>query len=556
MSKKSLRQKATGILESKGTAHKTSQSEADTLKLIHELEVHQIELELQNEELQLAKTAFENASKKYQNLYDFAPHGYFTLDLSGSIVDLNFNAAKTLNQGRAALKDRQFRDYLSYESKATYDQFLNTIFSGFGKADCDVTTQGFRESRRYLHLKGILAQEEQLCYLAVVDMTEARQAKEKINEKSRQYLDLANNGPILIWTTDEKGKVNFFNEPWLQFKGTKLSEELENGWTSSIHEEDRAYCKEVFGNACKNLQSFDLDFRMQDKEGEFRWLHNQGHPTFNPKGDFVGYVNQSFDFSDRKTVENELKIAREEAKVGTALRMALLSNISHEIRTPLNGIMGYTELLKDYLPGATDARDFLDEIEGCSDRLLEMVNNLIQISEIEARSTTTSFSKMNLNQTMRNIEQLFRSELKRKKLIFMLKLGLSNEGSFIDCDAEKLGAILGSLIKNAIKFTPAGSIECGYIQKEDEFEFFVEDTGIGVSEETRELIFEQFRQSSESDSRLYEGAGLGLSVAKSYVEMLGGKIWLESVIGEGSTFRFTVPRETSQVKVSFAGTRA
>ena len=185
--------------------------------------------------------------------------------------------------------------------------------------------------------------------------------------------------------------------------------------------------------------------------------------------------------------------------------------------------------------------------------MLNIINDLIDISKIESGLMNICISAYNINEQSDYICEFFRPEAEGKGLKFSSKNGLSEDRAVIKTDKEKLNAVLVNLIKNSIKFTEKGSIEFGYLLKPSEkvdeparLEFFVKDTGMGISPEQREIIFERFRQGSESLSRNYEGAGLGLSISKSYVEMLGGKIWVVSNTDnngkeDGSVFYFTIP---------------
>ncbi|RPI70171.1 MAG: response regulator [Ignavibacteriales bacterium] len=173
--------------------------------------------------------------------------------------------------------------------------------------------------------------------------------------------------------------------------------------------------------------------------------------------------------------------------------------------------------------------------------MLNTINNIVDISKIESGLTKVDIKETNINGKTEFTYKFFKPEVETKGLLFLLKNGLPSKESIIKTDNEKVYAILTNLVKNAIKFTYDGSIEFGYEKKGEYLEFFVKDTGAGIPENQKEMIFERFRQGSESLNRAYEGSGLGLSISKSYVEMLGGKIWVESEEGAGSTFYFTIP---------------
>jgi hypothetical protein len=173
--------------------------------------------------------------------------------------------------------------------------------------------------------------------------------------------------------------------------------------------------------------------------------------------------------------------------------------------------------------------------------MLNTINNIVDISKIESGLTKVDINETNLNEKIEFTYKFFKPEVEIKGIKFSFKNGLQSKEAIINTDNEKVYAILTNLVKNAIKFTYEGSIEFGYEKKGEYLEFFVKDTGVGIPQKQHQIIFKRFRQGSESHNRGYEGSGLGLSIAKSYIEMLGGEIWVESQEGKGSTFYFTIP---------------
>ncbi len=247
------------------------------------------------------------------------------------------------------------------------------------------------------------------------------------------------------------------------------------------------------------------------------------------------------DITERKKKEAELIRAKEYAEEADRLKSAFLTNMSHEIRTPMNGILGFTELLKEPYLTSDDRQDFLQIIQISGARMLNTINNIVDISKIESGLTKVDIKETNINEKIEFTYKFFKPEAEFKELKLIFRNGLNTKDAIIQTDNEKVYGILTNLVKNAIKFTYEGAIEFGYEKKGEYLEFFVKDMGVGIPKKQRELIFERFRQGSESPDRGYEGSGLGLSISKSYVEMLGGKIWVESEEGKGSTFYFTIP---------------
>ena len=244
---------------------------------------------------------------------------------------------------------------------------------------------------------------------------------------------------------------------------------------------------------------------------------------------------------EKEKQAEELIIANKKAEESNRLKTAFLANLSHEIRTPMNGILGVTQLQENPDLTIDQKQKFFSLIKESGTRMLNTINGLLDITRIEAGEMGVSVSEVNINEQFEYIYNLFKYEVETKGVQFSYKTCLKDKDSFIKTDHEKINSLLSNLVKNAIKFTEKGSIEFGYDIKGNSLEFFVKDTGIGISEEMKTIIFERFRHVDETYSRNYEGLGLGLAIAKSYVEMLGGKIWVDSQEGAGSVFYFTIP---------------
>lgn len=243
----------------------------------------------------------------------------------------------------------------------------------------------------------------------------------------------------------------------------------------------------------------------------------------------------------RRHIE-KLRRAELQAQESDRLKSAFLANVSHEIRTPMSGIMGFAELLKE--PGNTGEQqlEYIKIIENSGERMLDLINDLINISKLESGQMKLFICEFDLNEKMHLLYQFFKIQAEEKKLELFCKLGLANtDDAIILSDKDKVISVLTNLIKNAIKYTDKGYVEFGYIINEGTIEFYVTDTGIGIESDKQHSIFERFVQADISLARSYEGAGLGLAISKAYAELIGGTIWVDSQYGMGSTFYFSIP---------------
>ncbi len=242
--------------------------------------------------------------------------------------------------------------------------------------------------------------------------------------------------------------------------------------------------------------------------------------------------------------KQELHEAREQAEESDRLKSAFLANMSHEIRTPMNGILGFADLLSDPDLSHNERQKYIGIIQKSGKRLLSLIHDIVDIAKIEAGQMTVTLSESNINDKVEYVYQFFLPEAEQHKLALIPRKTLSDRDATIVTDADKVLAILINLVKNALKFTHNGSITFGYRREGKELIFFVKDTGVGIKPGQQELIFERFRQGEKLLSKPYEGTGLGLSISRAYAEMLGGRLWVESEEGKGSSFFFAIPYET------------
>lgn len=247
------------------------------------------------------------------------------------------------------------------------------------------------------------------------------------------------------------------------------------------------------------------------------------------------------DLTEQKEAEEKLLLAKEKAEESDRLKTAFLQNISHEIRTPMNAIVGFAGVINEPDLPPEKRQRFADIIVQSSNQLLSIITDIVNIATIEAGQEKVHEKEVNLNSLFRLLYDQFNAIAQKQNILFAYKTGLPDMEALILTDRNKLSETLANLISNALKFTRQGSIIFGYQLKADYLEFYVEDTGIGIPSEMHGEIFKRFRQVETSTNREYGGSGLGLSISKAYVELLGGKIWVNSQPGKGAVFYFTIP---------------
>ena len=402
------------------------------------------------------------------------------------------------------------------------------------------------------------------------DNWQNKRAKEMLLESERRFTDTIRSANILSTIVDAEGRISFCNSSFLNITGYAFEELEGRNWIDTFAgEENKERYQQIFLSMINGKHFNELfEHSILSKNGDIVFIAWSYILLRNENGQPAGLSVLGVDITQRvryeqnlvrkneiikkrnfqlREINAELKAAKEKAEESDRLKSAFLANMSHEIRTPMNGILGFAELLQD--PRLTDkeAQEFISLIRISGNRMLGIINDLIDISKVESGLAKITASKVEINSQIDFLYNFFRPEAESKGLELQFHKGLMDVRSSITSDKEKIYAILTNLIKNAIKFSLSGKIEFGYSLKNGFLEFFVKDEGIGIPAEKQHAVFERFVQADNSLSSNYEGAGLGLSISKAYVEMLGGKIWLTSVPGTGTSFYFTIPYLPTEV---------
>ncbi len=244
--------------------------------------------------------------------------------------------------------------------------------------------------------------------------------------------------------------------------------------------------------------------------------------------------------TNRKKLTQELIRAKNRAEESDRLKTSFLSNMSHEIRTPMNGILGFAGLLKETEFSDETHNEYLEIIEKSGQRMLNIINDIVTISQIESGQAKVEITDTDINKELSKLYSTYKEDAENKGIDLIFNGDLFTK-EIIQTDADKLVSVISNLLSNAVKFTHEGSISFGFHKVNDSLQFYVKDTGEGITPMQRELIFKRFRQGNESLARKHEGAGLGLSISKAYIKLLGGEIWVDSEVGKGSNFYFTLP---------------
>ena len=370
----------------------------------------------------------------------------------------------------------------------------------------------------------------------------------KAAEESSQKLNIAViQSPASVIITDALGKIEFVNPKFSQLTGYEINEVI--GENPRILNSG-THSKEMYQNLWKTISSgkeWRGEIKNKKKNGDFYWEDVSISPIFNEDGKLVNFVGVKEDITDRKKLINDLIMAKERAEESDRLKTAFLQNISHEIRTPMNSILGFIELIQDPDITGDERKEYIEIIEKSGNRMLSTINDIINISKIEAGIVSLNAQPVDMRGLIYEVAGTFRPEAEKKGILINTDLPSIEQDTILNGDQEKIFAIFVNLVKNAIKYSTHGTITIGFTIHKEQFRCFVKDNGIGISKEKQNLIFERFTRIESISSKNIEGAGLGLSIVKGYLTLMGGEISLFSETGKGSTFTFTIPVKGSPV---------
>lgn len=377
---------------------------------------------------------------------------------------------------------------------------------------------------------------------------ENQNAAEKLVESERRFIDLLTNFNYFSLILDRTGKILFCNSKVLETSGYKIDQLTgKNAFEMLLPQSTIAAVQDAFDYILRGKTVF-YNYETEFKRADGEILNIEWNATVlrdaNKVISSIATIGQ--DVTNRKKAEAELIKAKSKAEESDNLKSIFLSNMSHEIRTPMNAIMGFSSMLG--MDDITDIekKQYISIIQDSGERLLKIINDIIDISKLEAKQFSVNLSECSLNEIFRSSIETFRkSDLLKEKRHISLELDPDSEHAeiLLITDKHRIQQVLDNLLSNAIKYTEKGTITTGYRiiteNGKELVEAYVKDTGIGIADGMSKIIFERFRQVDEN--KYHEGAGLGLSITKGIIELLGGNIWFDSALNKGTTFYFRIP---------------
>ncbi|OQX77721.1 MAG: hypothetical protein B6D61_06735 [Bacteroidetes bacterium 4484_249] len=377
-------------------------------------------------------------------------------------------------------------------------------------------------------------------------VTKQKEIEKKLKE-SRKLLEKAQYiAKIGYYSCNIDTGKRIWSKQLYEILGLSIDQEISNDEILSLtHPDDKERFRKAFEFTITNNTELDITFKVLTKKGKLRHLRDRGEIIFDKNTGNKILTGSIQDITEQIIANDELIKAKNKAEESDRLKTAFLANMSHELRTPLNAVLGFSQLLHDNKLVQKEVCEYAGIIQSSGNHLLNIIEDILNFSVIESGEIKLHTEDVNIDDLLNEMLIILKAELKNSDkghidVRFIKPEDVKN--IVINTDIAKLKQVLLNLLKNAIKFTYNGQIEFGYTIRENQnIEFYVKDTGIGIPEDKYDLIFKRFRQLEESHTRLYGGTGLGLSISKKLVELLNGEIWCESEVGKGSVFYFYLP---------------
>lgn len=492
-----------------------------------------------------ARNAFEKklseSEELFRTLYNNLPGGMILIDSQYRIKNVNPQTCKITGYGREELVG-SLCDIIcpkgSISKKCPIWEGGIDCFEGMETAvKCkNGTLNPVLKNAKTVYIKG-----ERHILEVFQDTKQQKESEIAISQSEQKYRTLYNNAPLAYQSLDNQGKIIDINPAWLASLGYDREEVIGRLFSDFLHPDCHPLFSSSFPEFKKHGTLHDLQFKLIKKDGSCIYVSYEGCIGRLDDGAFDRTYCTFKNITEERLAKKELIRAKEKAEESDRLKSAFLANMSHEIRTPMNGILGFANLLKESRLNVDAQQKYIDVIEKSGTRMLNIINDLISISKIEADQVELFLSEVNLTELFDYLFVFFKPETERKNITLVKNKAENDNRVTFFTDKEKIYAVLINLIKNAIKYTNKGTIEFGYKKDKDSVLFYVKDTGIGIDKEKQQQIFDRFVQADTRINRPYEGAGLGLSITKAYVDLLKGKIWVQSEKGIGSAFFVEFP---------------
>ncbi|MFZ5940938.1 MAG: PAS domain S-box protein [Bacteroidota bacterium] len=482
---------------------------------------------------------------RYKRLLEALPDSILQVDSSGNIRDYHFAPTNMLRIEKDDFEGLRLEDIYPETVLAEVHEKIAEVFNNSGPVLLEHETRT-DSSRRFFETR-IIQFSDQEVLMIIRDITFRQVSEMAVRESEARYRALVEAADDRIALYNTKGERILTNTAYYKQLGYTLNEYEHLPYGSLLHPDDRYLFKgrglplHLIGKKSQKV----LEYRMKHRNGHFLDMMAKIVPVHDADRQHTGFLEIVRDITPLKKVEQQLRLAKEKAEESDLLKSAFLANMSHEIRTPMNSIVGFSNLLTNPTIDSDTREEYVRRINRNSEQLLALISDIIDLAKIESRQLSIVRSRVMVNQVMQELMDQYTQELRRTEktgLKLVMECGSTADDLAIITDFVRLTQVLQNLLNNAIKFTREGVIRFGYrLIPKNRILFYVADTGIGIARENFDIIFDQFRQVDGSQTRKFGGTGLGLAICKNLVNLMGGKIWVESELDKGAIFYTDLP---------------
>lgn len=476
----------------------------------------------------------------YRRLFELAKDGIVILDAdNGKIIDVNPFFCHLLDYSQDEIANKPLWEIGIFKNSSDSEAMIQAINDkGYFRYD-NMLLSAKNGKPVHVELTGNTYEvgRKKVVQCNIRNITERIKAEKEIHTLRKAI----EQGPSAITITNAQGNIEFVNNKFIELTQYQPADVI--GRKPRIFNEGHLP-EDQFASLWDTLKSgrtWEGKVMNRRKDQTYFWEETTISAVRNLDGTISNYILIQNDISEKQQIIHDLILAKEKAIEGDLLKTAFLANMSHEIRTPLNSIIGFSELMADEEFDTSQLPHFAQIINSSGNKLLSIISDIMDLSRIEAGEIKAEKRRLSLNQLIANIQKEYLFKAMEKGLELRIDPAISDREIFVESDENKLRQIMINFVGNAIKFTEKGYVEIGMEKTGDIVHIQVKDTGIGVPVHYQEHIFERFRQVESAYSRKYGGNGLGLAISKALVELLGGKVGMETEQGKGSTFYFTLP---------------
>ncbi|MCE3233935.1 MAG: hypothetical protein K0Q50_115 [Vampirovibrio sp.] len=495
--------------------------------------------------------ALRDSEENFRRAFDDASTGMAIMSLDGYFLKVNSKLSRITGYTSQELLLKNFQSITYLEDFETDFQFWQKMMTG--------KLQTCEYEKRYIHKQGYLAwilltgssvrdEHGNLMYfvMQMQDITERKRVEQALRDSEERFRSAFDHASIGMALVSPEGRWLKVNRIVTKITGYSEEELLAMDFQTITHPDDLPIDLSLFERMLqREIETYQMEKRYIHKHGNSVWIQLNVSPVYTLDGQIAYFIAQLQDITDRKTAEEQLRKAKEEAEAAASAKSEFLATMSHEIRTPMNAVLGMAALL-EATPLTEEQRDLLHTIKSGGNTLLGIINDILDYSKIESGKMELDYQPLELKSFIEESFALFRQEANGQGLYLSYEIN-ENAPAVILADSVRLRQIMVNLLGNAVKFTESGSVQVSVSSKDkpDEnglfkLDFQVRDTGCGIPSNKLQDIFDSFTQLAPATSRKYGGTGLGLAICNRLVQLMGGFIWVESEVGKGSVFHFSI----------------